>query len=446
MMFSVARWAGSVLAILAAAMLVPSAASAAEANLSYGGGPVLHSSAPYLVFWIPNGESIPAGSRSLLRRYLTDVAADSGKSTNVFGVLRQYYDRTGFADYRQRFNPSRQVIIDARAYPSRDAAGCPDVSSEYPTCISKAQVQSELERLIAVRGLPTAGPTAEFSAHAPVYLIVLPANVNICTPIAANAKLGTVCADRALCSYHAWFVDSSRDIVLYAPIPMRPLRNGAPLPDPKGVCQFDKRRAVQEPNGSAADVVISMISHELGETITDPLTLFAWHVSSNGNESGDDCNLTGRFDPFKPLGTLYNPDAFLPTLGGSARAGTLYDQLINGHRYYTQSEWSNGNGNCEMRPSAGRIVPRFTMPAASSNVGALLRFNPAASTSMRGYSSATWNFGDSSQTSFFSGSAALSPATHSYRKSGRYTVTLTLVDNRGSLQSTTRRVTVHPRT
>jgi PKD repeat protein len=76
----------------------------------------------------------------------------------------------------------------------------------------------------------------------------------------------------------------------------------------------------------------------------------------------------------------------------------------------------------------------------------LLKFNPAASTSTHGYSSATWRFGDGSQTSFFSGSAALTPATHSYQKSGRYTVTLTLVDNRGTLQSKTRRVTVHRHT
>jgi hypothetical protein len=202
---------------------------------------------------------------------------------------------------------------------------------------------------------------------------------------------------------------------------------------------------VQEPNGNAADAVIGNISHELSETITDPLSFLGWRVSSNGNESGDNCNVTGRYDPFKPLGTLYNPDAFLPTLGGSARAGTLYDQVMNGHRYYTQGEWSNGNGSCEMRPSGGRIVPRFTIPAGLSRVGALLRFNPAGSTSTRGYSSATWRFGDGSQTSFFSGSAALTPASHSYRKSGHYTVTLTLLDNRGNLQSKTRRLTVHRR-
>jgi hypothetical protein len=88
----------------------------AAGSLSWHGGPVVHSSAPYLVFWTPPGESIPASSQSLLERYLTDVAVDSGKSSNVFGVDRQYYDQTVFADYRQTFNPSRQVIVDGQPY------------------------------------------------------------------------------------------------------------------------------------------------------------------------------------------------------------------------------------------------------------------------------------------------------------------------------------------
>jgi hypothetical protein len=76
--------------------------SSAKGELSWHGGPVLHSSRPYLIFWTPSGESIPSTSQSLIERFFTDVAADSGKSSNVFGVLRQYYDHAGFADYRRR--------------------------------------------------------------------------------------------------------------------------------------------------------------------------------------------------------------------------------------------------------------------------------------------------------------------------------------------------------
>jgi hypothetical protein len=104
---------------LALASVVPTA-SAASGKVSYHGGPVLHSSSAYVVFWTPAGESIPAGSQSLIERFLSDSAVDSGKSSNVFGVLRQYHDMVGFADYRQTFDPARQVIVDTEPYPPHD--------------------------------------------------------------------------------------------------------------------------------------------------------------------------------------------------------------------------------------------------------------------------------------------------------------------------------------
>ena len=44
--------------------------AAATGEVTYHGGPVVHSSDPFLVYWAPSGESIPAASRSLLERYL----------------------------------------------------------------------------------------------------------------------------------------------------------------------------------------------------------------------------------------------------------------------------------------------------------------------------------------------------------------------------------------
>src|SRR5450631_2119369 len=88
-------------------------------SLEYHGGPVLHSSAPYVVYWDPTGgpTPIPSSTSSLITRYFTDLAADSGRATNVFAVARQYTDTTGFADYRQVFNPATQVINDIQPYP-----------------------------------------------------------------------------------------------------------------------------------------------------------------------------------------------------------------------------------------------------------------------------------------------------------------------------------------
>jgi hypothetical protein len=445
---------------LASAVLSPGAVAAGDLSLSSFGGPVLHSSAPYLVFWTPSGQGIPARSRSLMRRYFTDVAAASGTSSNVFGVLRQYYDRTGFADYRQTFDPRRQVIVDPRPYPPRDPTACP-YDSTYPTCVSDAQIRSELQRLITADGLPTAGPeraafpgqgsqfpsvganpiAGRLSANAPIYFVVLPANVEFCY------LLATHCSDWPFWGYHLSFTDTQGNIVLYAAIAMDPERGIAYHPPFASPCDPGGTGVAQEPNNDPGDCAISRLSHEDSEAITDPLDdgdigHSAWFTLVTGNnytESGDPCEVRWAFDP----ATGSNPDAYAPTLGGNAAAGTLYTQLINGHRYYTQSEWSNGAGNCAMRPSPGRIVPRFTAPGKPARAGVTLRFNATGSASKYGYSSATWRFGDGSPTAFYSGSAALTPATHAYARAGRYTVRLTLVDNRGNLRTTTRHVIVH---
>jgi PKD repeat protein len=390
--------------------------------LNYHGGPLLHSSAPYLIFWTPSGESMPAGSESLMQRYFADVAAASGTSANVYGVARQYTDGSGFADYRQTFAPSRQVIVDTHGYPAPDSSNCPDVAPTYPTCITDAQLQAELARLIDAGRLPSG------TGNAPIYFIVTPADVNVCADAAD-------CADNAFCAYHSSF-SASTGTVLYAAIPF--FINGASAAQNPKLCQVDGNSGVQEPNGDLADVAIGYMSHEDNEAITDPLGT-GWWDSGSGNEDGDNCHAFGLFDP---AGAGTNPDAFAPTLGGSASGGTLYDQSINGDPYYIQSEWSNGDSSCELRPASGPIVPTFTTPApGSSPVGATLTFDPSASTSPNAYSSETWNFGDGTPPASDAG-PALTTASHSYPIPGNYTITLTLVDDRGNLASAAEPVTV----
>src|SRR5947209_15456694 len=161
-------------------------------NLDYNGGAVLHSSAPYLIFWDPSGTGIPAASRSLLTQYFSDVAADSGNGSNVYAVNRQFPDGSGIADYKQTFG-SGQAISDTQAFPSRDLAGCPDVSSTYPTCVTDAQIETELSRLISADSLPKG--TGD---NAPIYFVVTPDNANVCFDSAD-------CADSTFCAYHGSF-------------------------------------------------------------------------------------------------------------------------------------------------------------------------------------------------------------------------------------------------
>jgi hypothetical protein len=296
-----------------------SLALSAPGTLDYHGGPVVPSSAPYLIFWTPAGENMPDGSETLIERYFADAAADSGRATNVFAVARQFTDPFGFADYRQTFSGS-QVINDTQAYP---ANGCIRTASTYHHCLTDAQLRNELARLIVADGLPTGT-----GANAPIYFIVTPPDVNICTP-----ALG--CADHEFCAYHG----DINGIALYAASPFFLSSDLSNMAQSAKGCQHDGYSSViQEPNGNLADVAVSYMSHEYNETITDPLGT-SWFDDVSGNEGGDNCVFAGPPDPANET----NPNAFAPTLGGNPIAGTLYDQVINGHFYYTQSEWSNGN-------------------------------------------------------------------------------------------------------
>src|SRR5262249_35724716 len=149
------------------------------------------------------------------------------------------------------------------------------------------------------------------------------------------------CADNSFCGYHSSFSDHG-NTVLYADIPTL-LAADAPKE-----CQHDGNSLVQEPNGDQiGDVAIKYMSHEDNEAITDPL-LNAWYNAATGNEISDTCNASSST---LNLAKESDPNAFEPTLGGSASSGTLFDQLINGDEYYTQSVWSNGALDCEMQPA-----------------------------------------------------------------------------------------------
>jgi PKD repeat protein len=384
--------------------------SSSNGNLDYHGGPILHASAPYLVFWDP-GNAAPAAEKTLLERYFEDSAADSGKSTNVFGVDRQYTDSTGFADDKLTWSAG-QAITDPQPYPSTSSQCTEDNGFSETACLYDSQIRAELQRLVAADDLPTG-----VGGDAPIYEVILPSTVNTCIDGTSPLK----CADNAFCAYHSAFTGVGGGEILYADIGTV-LAGYAPK-----FCQDDGNPLAQQPNGNVvADVATNELSQQTSETITDP-EMNAWWDSSSHNEDGGDCEFAGALDP--QAGS--SPDAFLPVLGGSAAAANLFDQVINSDNYYTQTEWSNGNVACEAEPAAASQSAAFTAPASGSTATGV-NFDPSSSSSSQGYTSTTWEFGDGS--SSFSASAP-APIAHSFPAPGTYTVTLTLVDAYGNVST-----------
>lgn len=105
---------------------------------------------------------------------------------------------------------------------------------------------------------------------------------------------------------------------------VRPLRTGCAINSATHfTCANNGRNGfpvLESPNGNPdADTIISTTSHEVNESITDPEGT-AW-FDAIGFEIGDECNFV-----------------FGPTNGV---AGQLYNQIMNGHHYITQEEFSN---------------------------------------------------------------------------------------------------------
>lgn len=362
-----------------------SAAAATTANLRYFGGPVMHSDAHYAVFWEPAGFSTTAAYKSTISSYFANVAAASGATSNVYSVATQYSDSSGPLAYAATFGPQ---ILDTNPYP---ASGC--ASTTRVLCLTDAQMETELDNLIAARGLPRGLGT--------LYFIFTPAGVATCFTSA-----GTDCSSGGrtfdYCAYHSSFTGHGAT-TLYAVMPYA---------DVSG-CQSG-----QYPNANPADQTLNVTSHEDIEAITDPLGN-GWFDSS-GQEIGDKCGWN-----------------FGSALGGTF--GAFYNEQISSGRYELQQEWSNASSGCVQRMSGGVVshpVAAFTSTPTSPTTGQSVSFNGSGSTDTGAtISSYAWTFGDGATGSGVS-------VSHAYSTAGTYTVTLTVRDSAGQSSSVSHTVTV----
>src|SRR4029077_1424219 len=107
-------------------------------------------------------------------------------------------------------------------------------------------------------------------------------------------------------------------------------------------------------------------SHEVSESLTDPLGNAWWDSSGDangGNENGDNC----AYDYGAPV-------------GGSGLSA--YNQVVNGHHYFTQQEWVNETGTC-VQTYTNPLTASFTAPSTAEATQSL-SFNAAASSDTGG--------------------------------------------------------------
>jgi hypothetical protein len=256
-------------------------------NLLYKGGSVSHKPVVHNIYWQPAGYTYGETYVGLIDRFVADISADSGKSTNAFAVGSLYGDKAGAGAYNYTYAGD---IVDTNPYHDLTC------TNYYATiCMSNIAPVRELVRLRTALNLPIGVDNQ--------YTFYLPQDV---------AYQG---AYTSSCGYHnAFKVTTKPDTyMVFAAIAYANWR---------GKCL-----ASSSPNNDpSADKAISTTSHELLEVQTDPLPTTGW-IDSDGREIADKCQGNYGFS----LGA---------TLFGN------YNQVINNNYYYIQGEWSNQASGC----------------------------------------------------------------------------------------------------
>src|SRR5215475_4191421 len=325
-------------------------------NMDYNGGPVMPSNTDYMVLWSPAGLSAyPAGYVSGLKTYFTDLAHDSGGHQNVDSTSAQYQDLTGaFARYQTTFGGA---LVDTHPYPPTQ---CP-AAAPVIACLTDPQIQAELESFVAAHGLKT-----DLSHE---YFLLPPPHVETCFSGDPNASppFGGCSAGepRNLAFFCAYHQNTSLSPML--------IYSDDPFDATNPLCQDGNN-----PNGVADGEINGGLSQEHNESITDPLPNDAWTNgagASQGEEVGDQC--VRQYGT--PLGTAPN--------------GAKYNQVINGHFYWYQEEWSNLTHSCVQR-----LTLPSTLPTADETVragtGNDMTFDASGSTAPGGVADFSWQFND----------------------------------------------------
>jgi hypothetical protein len=319
-------------------------------NLDYNGGPIMPSNTNYAVYWAPSGSpKYPAGYQTGLNRYFEDLAHDSGGVANVESVSAQYNDAAGqFAAYQSSFGGA---LVDTDPYP---ANGCKAAT----ICLTDAQLRSELTSFVKAQGLP-----ADLRHE---YFLLTPPKVEDCfSSSGAECSAGTV--NGVYCAYHG-NVPVPGGVIVYANDPY--VTGNAGCDDGN------------HPNNLPSDGAIEGgLSHEHNESLTDPEPNNAWtDISGSGGEIGDKCR---TFEE----GTEYGSAL------GTAEDGARYNQLVNGHDYWYQQEWSNQTHRCLQRLSFSGEEPAATFTSAAG-AGTEVSFDASASTAPGGVARYSWQFND----------------------------------------------------
>lgn len=434
--------------------------------LQYHGGPVLHSSDAYVVYWDPRG-SYRGDWERLIDRYFQDVGEESKHLGDVFALDGQYSESNG--DRAENQMTFRGSFKDEDPYPA--SGGCSEPSekvweerlSAEPVCLTDSQIKAEIQHVITSVDPPLPG-----ASGTPVYYLLTPPGVTVCAE-GANPKTCSYSTevesgnpDDGICGYHSVIEPGGKSPVPYVVQPwvagdagdfiltLNPLttsgtsaaalrcQDGVSLKEPN---QLDGLNPFGNYGEGLADVIINDLSIEQRDVVVDPL-LNGWYQTATDAEQGDMCQFNFGPPPSEVKENLETHAAALP------------NETINTDPYYVSwafnsTAMTSGSGfECA---EGVTLEPYFTAPNPVSTED-YVGFNATESDLTLDAKTAglpadepyrapvyTWNFGDG--TSEVSGPDDASEF-HSFRYGGTYKVTLKVEDSAGNVSEASRAITV----
>lgn len=294
-------WRLLTLLFLLASGLAPGRAGA-QTNLSEHGGPIMSTVNVNLIFWLPPGShfvSPPGGSAASDLVYQNTITnfVNGLAQTSYWNILTQYPGQCSSTACTAPINAAGAVLV-VRTF---------NDFTPYPQSpLQDSDIQNVIQNTITQNGL-SFGLNAEF-------FVFTAAAIQECNGL-------TGCTSTDFCAYHSEF-DFNGGKAIYAFMP-----NADSLPGcSEGIGA--------SPNQLAADRETAALSHELFESVTDPLPFgtslnilnplgnTAWWDSANifsssfGQEIGDKCNQ-------QPANVNFNGKPFI-----------------------AQQQWSNDTSSC----------------------------------------------------------------------------------------------------
>ncbi len=434
-------------------------ASVEVAPLEYHGGPVLHSSDAYVIYWKPINTAYKPEWERTIDEYFANVGSESGNLGDVFAVDTQYTDTTGRASNQTTF---RGAYTDTDAYPT---SGCSEPSLHG--CLTDTQIQEELRHVITSVDPPLPGV-----GGTPVYYLLTPPGVTVCAEAAdpntcsnsialeEEVGKGDKTVKSGICGYHSaielsgaspipyvvqpWIAGEAGVVLSYQPLvttasspPERACQNNEELEEPNQLAGLNPEG---EYTAGLADVIINDLSIEQQDVVVDPF-LTGWYQTATDAEQGDMCKYNFGPPPESP-----------PTVNPQTHAAAETDETIGtGHYYlawaFDSADLTSGRGfTCW---GGNTLEPHFTAPSPVAS-GDIVGFNASESyitlnagsnlVASEPYTAPVyeWDFGDGTKVS----GATDGSVFHSYQYGGIYAVTLTVTDGGANTRSTTRQITV----